>query len=548
MKNHTIIQDSTLSPGINKTVSPEGISEQVERIISSNEFEASEQVRTIFKYLIDETLAGRSDKIKGYTIAVDGLHRPPDFDAQTDTIVRVQVRQLRRALKEYYLGAGSSDPIRIDIPKGAYTPVFRHYSYTDINPDLPDKSEESQPDNISSKKGPTIAVLPFRLSKDDPQFQYFADGITTELNIGLMSYYPFQVVGRDFILRYKDSENPLSHVSEELDVQFVITGSLRKSADNIRLTCELVDVESMTSVWGETFNRNLSEDNFFTTIDEITRRIVAQVGDHYGVIARQLAKRTIGKASQDLGIFEAISLYHFYDENLSLDRLDPAIEALETACKYDPTNGLIPTLLARLYADKYVIWGLESDNILEKARALAMKALKLNPELQEVRMTMSLLHFWQYEHEAAIEEAQAVINLNPYAAHNVAFAGFIIGLSGQLVKGKQIIEDMQQLNPYQPGWMRIISLLFHIENEDYENSLYEALKIGVPDFPWDPLLRASMAAKCGKNKIASQAFHELSDSFPDVAENPHPVLKIWYHFDRWTEPILEGLEMARESG
>ena len=102
----------------------EAIRRQLERILSSPEFHATDKMRDFLRFVIEEKLTGRSHRIKGYTVAVEVFGRDEDFDATNDPIVRIQAGRLRRALERYYLVGGVSDPILIDIPKGGYVPRF----------------------------------------------------------------------------------------------------------------------------------------------------------------------------------------------------------------------------------------------------------------------------------------------------------------------------------------------------------------------------------------------------------------------------------------
>ena len=103
---------------------PDDVRAQLERIIDSVEFAVSERARRFLRYVVGEALAGRGERIKAYTIAVEVLGRDEGFDANADPAVRLEAGRLRRALERYYLVAGQADPVLIEIPKGAYVPVF----------------------------------------------------------------------------------------------------------------------------------------------------------------------------------------------------------------------------------------------------------------------------------------------------------------------------------------------------------------------------------------------------------------------------------------
>ena len=97
---------------------------QLGRILASPEFQATDKMRDFLRFVVEEKLAGRSGRLKGYSIALAVFGRDMNFDATNDPIVRIQAGRLRRALERYYLTAGAHDPIQIDIPKGRYIPRF----------------------------------------------------------------------------------------------------------------------------------------------------------------------------------------------------------------------------------------------------------------------------------------------------------------------------------------------------------------------------------------------------------------------------------------
>ncbi|WP_454914748.1 hypothetical protein [Xanthobacter sediminis] len=96
----------------------------LERVLASPDLCTSPRLGAFLRYVVDSTLAGRAEQIKGYTIAVEALGRAPTFDPQSDPIVRVEATRLRRALQNYYNTAGLTDPVLIHIPKGGYVPQF----------------------------------------------------------------------------------------------------------------------------------------------------------------------------------------------------------------------------------------------------------------------------------------------------------------------------------------------------------------------------------------------------------------------------------------
>src|SRR6516165_10096256 len=104
--------------------SAEQVKTELARVLGSTVFAQAGRSTEFLRFVVEETLAGRADRLKGYTIAIEVFDKPPEFDAQTDPLVRVEAGQLRRRLIEYYHGEGSDDSVRIALPKNGYAPTF----------------------------------------------------------------------------------------------------------------------------------------------------------------------------------------------------------------------------------------------------------------------------------------------------------------------------------------------------------------------------------------------------------------------------------------
>jgi len=103
----------------------QAIRQQLDRILRSGAFLHSRRRQRFLEFLVNETLAGRGERLKGYNIALEVFDRPETFDPVVDPLVRTEAARLREKLREYYDTEGQSDPIRIDLPKGMYTPQIK---------------------------------------------------------------------------------------------------------------------------------------------------------------------------------------------------------------------------------------------------------------------------------------------------------------------------------------------------------------------------------------------------------------------------------------
>ncbi|MGA8612600.1 MAG: hypothetical protein WB760_12915, partial [Xanthobacteraceae bacterium] len=134
------------------------IHKQLERICASTAFRGSLRLTRFLTFVVETTLAGKSDTIKAYTIAVGALDRGGDFNPESDPIVRVEAGRLRRALAQYYAGAGRNDPVVIDLPRGTYVPVFHRVGADNDDAPAPAPHElEKMPGNPEDAPSPGIS-------------------------------------------------------------------------------------------------------------------------------------------------------------------------------------------------------------------------------------------------------------------------------------------------------------------------------------------------------------------------------------------------------
>jgi adenylate cyclase len=113
-----------MSYDIDDSIPPLLIQDALQRVLASRDFVNSERKRRFLKFVVQETLTGRADRIKAYSIALDAFDRDPSFNPGADPVVRIEAGRLRRCLEHYYLTEGAADRIRITIPKGGYVPHF----------------------------------------------------------------------------------------------------------------------------------------------------------------------------------------------------------------------------------------------------------------------------------------------------------------------------------------------------------------------------------------------------------------------------------------
>lgn len=203
------------------------IQRQLKRILTSPAFQATEAQKAFLAFVVKKALAGESGEIKGYTVATEVFGRREDFDQATDPIVSIQANKLRRALEHYYLTAGNKDPVRIEIPKGSYVPNFiervgEHLASAHLG----------NGHDVTRFEGawPAVVIRPFQNLTGEPDLDYTAIGLATELATEITRFQDIRV-----LIRGPDDRG---RRAVDIGARFAIDGSIRKDSAGSRFPGE----------------------------------------------------------------------------------------------------------------------------------------------------------------------------------------------------------------------------------------------------------------------------------------------------------------------
>ena len=254
------------------------IREQLVCILNSGPFHQSQRRQRFLEYLVNETLAGRGERLKAYNVALAVFDRPETFDPVTDPLVRIEAARLREKLREYYGTDGEGDPIRIDLPKGTYTPQieFRHEGAPPI------AREKGPPTHEVSSTVPSVAVFPFDDLNTDQNLGYLGDGVAEDIITALSRFPDLVVVARTSSFAYKGKAVDIRQVGKELGVDYVVEGSVRKDGDKLRIVSQLIDTKNGEHLWAERFDRTGT--NPWALQDDVTGMIVSAITGETGAL------------------------------------------------------------------------------------------------------------------------------------------------------------------------------------------------------------------------------------------------------------------------
>jgi len=521
-------------------LTPDDIQIQLNRIFTSSQFRSSEKQRHFLNYVIDETLEGREDQIKGYTVAVAVYGRKADFDPQVDPIVRVEAGRLRRALEHYYLTDGIEDPIRIEIPKGGYVPQFITA--------LDNASESGELFSPSGRefvdRGPSIAVLPMdNLSGDDSR-DYFAEGLTEELTAELARYQELHVIASQSTMQFRDQGIDPRIIGRKLAVRFLLAGSVRNDGETIKISTRLIDTTNNAQIWTASYGREMTPASLIELQEEIAQNTVGALADQFGQISRELSKESRKKPPKDLAAYDAILRFYHYESVLTPDSFQEALTAMEKAVAIDPEYGLAWAVLAHLHADNHALGFCEIEKPLEKALKFALKGLALEPSNQFVHDALTLVYFHRGDKVPFLKHLDTTLALNPNAPYIIGVAGWHLALYGEWDRGLSLLQKGMQLNPYHPTWFYLATFMDCYHRADYEAAYVEALKFNYPTLFWDPLMRAAALAQLDDAHEAKKALKELIALLPDFESGGRQLMGNYVKLPELVEGLASGLQKA----
>ena len=364
---------------------------------------------------------------------------------------------------------------------------------------------------------PSIAVLPFDNMSTDPEQGFFADGISEDLITELSKFRSLFVIARNSSFAFKGQAVDIKGISRKLGVRYVVEGSVRRSANRMRVTAQLIDAVDDKHLWAERYDRELED--IFAVQDEVTNAIVATIEPQLASSERQRASR---KPTDSLDAWECYQrgLWHLY--RYQRDDLAEGMRLLERAIELDPTfssahAGLALTLYYR------TILGFTEDRAAAMARAMEIgkTAVELDDGDPFASVALGRVFTLHGEHDAAIEACDTAIALTPSTASAHFGRAHSLWMSGRAEEAIVSHHEAMRLSPRDPlMWAFMASkAIALIMLERYEEGLEWALKAQrQPNSAlWAFLPEASALALLDRTDEARAALDRSRELTPDVS-------------------------------
>jgi len=389
---------------------------------------------------------------------------------------------------------------------------------------------------------PSIAVLPFANMSDDPDQEYFADGISEDLITGLSHIHWLFVIARNSTFVYKHRAVDVKQVSRELGVRYVLEGSVRRAGKRLRISAQLIDAITGGHHWAERYDRELGD--IFAVQDEITRSVAAAIEPR--LLAAE-GVRTLSRSADDLGAWELVARAQTHFWRLTRPDYETAIDVLERAVKVFPEYTPARSLLGFCLVFAAHMGWIDRDHGLVTGREHAHRANALDDRDPWGHIALAYWAMMERRTEESIAAFRRAVELNPNsaAAHSHLSRG--LAFAGRDREAIEHGEDAIRLSPLDPEMALFLGAIAvaHYTAGRYAEAAQrttEALRLR-PGFQGAQRLRCASLAKAGQVDEAR--------SFLTTVRRDQPQLSIdWirasvpYQTPELMERYLEGMRKA----
>jgi len=333
----------------------------------------------------------------------------------------------------------------------------------------------------------SIAVLPFENLMNDPEQAFFVAGIHDALIAELSKIEAIRVISRTSAMRFKDSGQSVPDIARELGVDAVIEGSVLKADDTVRITVQLIAAETDRHLWGENFDRHLSD--ILALYSEVTREVANQIrvtlsADEEADIAASLPV--------DPEVYELYLKGRYLCENWSPAEMELGTRLLQDAVSMDPGNAPAQAQLA-LCLQYMAFFGYQRPlDVFSRSKAAAAMAVQLDGQLAEAHVAQAgVLYYLEFRPKAALKVLDRALALNPASVKGLLHASWLLGESGRFREALEQNRRALNLDPLSTVVNHAMGQLYYL-SRDYERATLEFEKSLELDRS-DPSLNYSLA-------------------------------------------------------
>lgn len=423
----------------------------LQRVLTSDTFANSGRLRELLEYIVQEANGHDKSPVKAASIAYDLYGRDIAKDRQGDAIVRVDASRLRRKLELYYLTEGAHEPVRIDIPKGSYIPVFdvsKPSASNDLHQTDSWKSEEARE---------------FGLSLQFDQMSFTATG--TEMEHGRASFSDELEIALSRIpwleLQSRNTGQP---------ADFSLAGQLRVVDDKVRISAKLTSFSKHRNIWAERFECDRSNELFIN--DDIVIGLSCAVERELFNVAKRRAMR---KSTDERDHWDHYFCGVWHQGQRRREDLSEAFKAFEKAVELQPGFAIGYAAMAETHFLSYIVDpNLVMEQVAEKSLAAANNAINKSQENWLAHRALGVALQMSRRQNEAVQVLEYAVKLNPLSAITHLHLASALMFAGKVVQAVDIFKTCLKLDPMDL-YISIVAGrlgLCHLLLDDYSNAEY----------------------------------------------------------------------------
>jgi adenylate cyclase len=387
--------------------------------------------------------------------------------------------------------------------KNIARPVHVYRIETRVEPKIatPDAAENAM---LALPDRPSIAVLPFTNMSGDPEQDYFADGMVEDIITGLSRIKWLFVIARNSSFAYKGKAVDVKQAGRELGVRYVLEGSVRKAANRVRVTGQVVEAETGRHVWAERYDRTL--DDIFALQDELTMSVVAAIEPslRQAEVERVKRKRPDSLDAYDFVLRAMPLVYPAMPEGAA-----EALPLLESALKLAPDYALAHGFAAWCHEILFVRGGAREENRSGAIRHAHAAIAHGRDDALALSLGGFALGLVAHDRDAARQAFEAALAVSPSCALAYAFGSVVMATGGDAERGIEWGERALRLSPFDPMRYGIcLAITFgHFQRGEYDAAAEAARQVfqSNPNWSFAHMLLAATHAKLGRLDAAKAA-------------------------------------------
>lgn len=547
------------------TPTPEEIRPALEKILKSESFANSQRHKSFLRFIVEETLAGRGDRIKGFTIAIEVFGKPSDFDAQKDPYVRVEAGRLRKRLTEYYRSEGIDDRLRITLNPGSYMPHFSRVETESPTARIPYREAsrlwsplvaavlliasatvvaywlyraniEAQ---IARGEPPTIGIYVFE-GVGESEFANFATGLHTGI-LEMLDRYG-TVWGSLHVFAVDRSEA----INNGVEFDYFLDGTVARFGDSVDVTARLIDGSSEEQLWSGSFAGVFDLTRAFDLQDRLSTEIANNLREPFGPLADAEAQKINGLPVDSLSAYQCNVLFLVAVDEFSRAARDSAKSCLERHNDNDDLDATGLAALSFLYHLDYDD-GLDYLNgqppAADAAYAAAERAINRDSNDIMAQMAMAFVQLAAGRPDQALASIESLMGGNPPTA-TLGIAYLLLTKLGEGVPGLELFLTASRQSSRPTPSLYFGPVLNHLERGEFEQAQQFAKLIQAPDFLMFQVIGAALEANLNEMDQAQALIDQIYMMHPDFPDYGRELIGRWALPPRAEERVIEGLEMA----